>query len=182
MLIEAIGGGLAVAGAIQSIVGGQKQANIQNKQFRLSQQISAQSQRAEAVRNAQARSDFRSAQLRIIQEAQAARSLALSNATTQGVGTQGSTFGGAVGQIAGQVSQQLGDLRGNFARGQQIFKINAEASRLQGQINVLGGQSNRVQRDINDGNALFKLGTSVIGNSTQIGNTFSGIRNALGPQ
>lgn len=155
--------GIASAGA--GIMGGPSDRDL-DIQRATSRRISKESKKIESQRELQMELEGRRQIRQQIRQMVVARSVALTNATNQGAG-QSSGLQGGLSQVAAEGLQNIQGIEQNLAIGRKIFKLNRTITGLQTQFNQA---SSNIQGDQAMSNALIGIGTSLLGNATQIGN------------
>ncbi len=91
-----------------------------------SAQAASASREAESIRKRQMMQESARRQREIYRQSMQARAQAVSNSTLSGVGLDSSAFGGAVGQIAGDVGRQSVALSENTQNSLDLFSANAD--------------------------------------------------------
>lgn len=129
-------------------------------------QILEQERAAEAMRRRMMEIDARRRQLQSVRESQRARSLALSNAASQGA-QYGSGVQGGFGQIAGQTTRNIQEINDALGFGQQMFGINEQISNARMQM----GQA---QTMMSQASGLSSLGGSIMSAGPTLGNIMAG--------
>ena len=167
----------AIAGIGASVYGAQQSASASRNAAAATQQQVAAQQKQEDLRKRQMELEARRRSLEITRQQQRARSLALTNATSQG-GQLGSGLQGGYGQISGQANTQQLALGQNLSIGQQMFGFGQDISNSriayansQSQaafgsgLSSLGGALINSLGPINRLSAGFNPGASFSGNS-----------------
>lgn len=114
--------------------------------------------KAEAARHKQMQLDAQRKQRDLFRQAQQARALALSNATSQGAG-EGTGLQGGFGQIAGSLGRQSTALNENLTIGKTIFDANYQ---------TFEGQSMSAT-----GKGLQDFGSSLVNSADKFGHNFN---------
>lgn len=149
-------GGLAfqVFGGAKSM-GANAQYNKANQDsIRLQQQVEAQRKQAMEL-------DAHRKELEIVRTQQRARSIALTNSTSQGA-AQGSGLQGGYGQIAGQSGFNLEGVQQNLSIGRNIFGLNEQISNNK----ILMSQ---YSQNAQTGQGIASFGQSLFGAAQNIG-------------
>jgi hypothetical protein len=154
-----VGIGISLWGMSESSEAAQRQTEAQKQMIVLEQRVEAQRRQAMEL-------DARSKQMRLLRNAQKARSLALTTATAQGAG-QGSGLQGGYGQISGDVNSSLLNVNQNLDIGRNIFGLNAQISQQKISMAEAGLQAQ-------EGAAYSSLGSSILNSSGTIGKLSSG--------
>lgn len=156
----------AVAGAAISYFGASESAAAAEKSTAAQKAIIEGEQRIEAQKRQAMELDAGRKRLQLVRNAQKARALALTNATSQGAG-QGSGLQGGYGQIAGDTGTSMLGLNQNLMIGRNIFDINAQISQQKIAMAEAGVQAQ-------EGAAYSSAGSSVMGSIGTIGKLSSG--------
>lgn len=110
------------------------------KQYGISQQLVGQEMQAEAQRKQMMELNAQRMSTEVIRNQQRARSLALSNSTSQGA-QQGSGLQGGYGQISGHAGVGLLGINQQLGAGENLFGINSRIMGLRQQYTEAGSQS-----------------------------------------
>jgi len=159
LTLAAIGIGLSASGGVASFLGASKASAAQQRIAQLESQ-------AEQVRKQAMEADARRRKLEVIRNAQRARALALTTATSQGA-AQGSGLAGAYGQIAGQSAWNIAGINEGLNFGRQLFDINSQIS--QQKMNIAGAQTTSAL-----GTGLSNLGGTFMSNLGGMNRIFGG--------
>lgn len=151
----------AAIGTALSAIGGVKQYQAAQSQFGVQQKIFGLEQQAESQRKQMMELNARRSSMETVRNAQRARSLALSNSTSQGA-QFGSGLQGGYGQISGQSGTGLLGISQQRQAGENLFDINAQITQQRQQYSALGSQQAT-------GGAISQLGGTVGGLSRSFG-------------
>jgi len=157
--IAVAGLGLAAAGAYNSYQGAKGQAAAQERMTQVEMQ-------QEKVRQQAMELSAKRQQMEVLRNSQRARSVALSNANSQGA-QFGSGLAGGYGQISGQTGVNLLGINQNLEFGEQMFNLNNQLSQAKISYAQAGTQSSL-------GSGLSSLGGTLIGNASTLGNISKG--------
>lgn len=164
--MAAISTAVAVAGVGFSAYGSYKQYKSSKDMAKANAAIAAEEAEQEAIRRRAAELDAKRRQLELVRNQQRARSLALSNATSQGA-SQGSGLQGGYGQIAGDTGVNLLGITQNQGLSNQIFDSNMQISQ---QRQLLA----KYQGDAAFGQGLSSLGGALLNNMGTINSLSKG--------
>ena len=154
----AVGMGLGLA---STIFGGVTAMQGAQKQYGISQQMVATEQQAEAQRKQMMELNARRQSMEVVRNQQRARSLALSNSTSQGA-QFGSGVQGGYGQISGQSGTGLLGINQQLGAGENLFAINSQLMGLRQQYAAAGSQTYT-------GTAMAGMGQAIGGAMRQYG-------------
>ena len=167
-----VAGIIGAIGLATSAIGLFQANNAQNRATRVQSQISAQSQQVEKQRELQMHLDAMRLRREAIRQMVVTRSQALSNATLAGAGDSSGLQGG-LSQESAKGRQNVLGIYTNEDIGKEIFQRNEAISQL-------GTQLNQAQADVQAGQGLFNLGSSILGSATTVArigtSLFSGSR------
>lgn len=156
----------AVAGGAIAYFGASESADAAGKATAANKQIVEYERQIEAQRRNAMELDYRRKSMQLMRNAQKARALALTNATSQGAG-QGSGLQGGYGQIAGDTGTNALGLSQNVQIGRNIFDLNYQISGQKLALAEAGVQSQ-------EGAAISSAGTSIMSSAGTIGKLSSG--------
>ncbi len=151
----------AAAGLGLSIFGGMQQYSSAKKQFGVQQNIFGLEQQAEAQRKQMMELNANRMSMEVVRNQQRARSLALSNSTSQGA-QFGSGLQGGYGQISGQSGVGLLGISQQLGAGENLFGINKDIMGQRQQYSNLGSQAYT-------GSMISNLGGTIGGLSRSFG-------------
>lgn len=123
----------AIAGFGLQAYGLSRQVAAAKVKAQLEQNIANDEYKAEGVRFQAMSTDARRRELEVIRNAQRARAMAVTTATSQGA-AQGSGLQGAYGQISGQSETNMKAIGDSLNFGTQMFAINADISAQRGAL------------------------------------------------
>lgn len=162
----ATGNPMAIAsGAIglgMSLFGGMKSTEAAKAKAAAEQQISGLEIQQDEVRKRAMELSANRQQIEVLRNAQRARSLALSNSTSQGA-QFGSGLSGGYGQIAGAANWNNTGIQQNLGFGEQMFQLNSMIN--QQKMSISGSAS-----DAATGAGLSSMGKSLMGSFGPIKN------------
>lgn len=159
LLMAGAGLGFQAVGMFNSVSAASQQSEAQMRSIALQQKVEAQRQKAMEL-------DARRKQMELLRNAQKARALALTNATSQGAG-QGSGLQGGYGQISGDAGNTLGGINQNLDIGRSIFGLNSQISQENLNLAKAGQQAAL-------GQGLSSFGGSLINSAGTFGKLASG--------
>jgi hypothetical protein len=182
LIISAIGVGLTAAGTISQMSAQDNlsaaQQKAYGKQAQLSKEAALITKQQEDLRRQQMNYNAAKAKREIIRNAQMARSLSLTAASSQG-GQFSTGYLGSTASISAQEAEQRTSLRQNYMLGKQNFALNAQLTDLQALYNSASGGLNRAQSqytsDSQQNQALIQAGQSLVQYTPQLTNTASGM-------
>ncbi len=149
------------AGIGLSAFGGLKQYESAQAQFGVQQKIFGLEQQAESQRKQMMELNARRQSMEVVRNQQRARSLALSNSTSQGAQFSSGLQGG-YGQISGQSGTGLLGINQQLGAGEALFGINSQIMAQRQQSSALGSQAYT-------GGAISGLGETIGGLSRSYG-------------
>lgn len=165
----ATGNPIAIASGVlglgMSIFGGVKQSQAAQQMAAAKQQIAGLETQQDTVRRSAMELSAKRQQMEVLRNAQRARSLALSNATSQGA-QLGSGLQGGYGQIAGAENWNTSGIKQNLGFGERMFDLNALIN--QQKQNIAGFESNSATAG-----GIAKIGSTLM-------SSFSPIKNLSG--
>lgn len=156
----------AIAGVGLQAYGAAQSAKAADSQARYQQQIAADQQRQEALRQKQMELDARRRQLEIVRQAQRVRAQGLAAATAQGA-QFGSGLAGGYGQISGYSNTNLLGVGQSLELGRQNFAITSDINAAK--YGYAGASSSYAT-----GQGLSSLGGALIQSLGPIGNLSGG--------
>ncbi len=148
------------AGMAASIFGGLKQYGAAQQQFGAEQKIFGLEQQAEAQRKQMMELNANRMSMEVVRNQQRARSLALSNSTSQGA-QFGSGLQGGYGQISGQAGVGLLGISQQLGAGENLFGINKDIMGQRMAYAQAGSQSYTGQAIAGAGSSLFNTSRSL---------------------
>jgi uncharacterized protein HemX len=152
---SSIAGVAAGAGLVASGVG--LYQNIQGQR-----ELSAASKRAEAARERQAELNSLRERRQIIRRAQAARAVALSNATASGAEESSALFG-AFGQIGSEAARSTRASNENLELGREVFAANRDVASAKSTIATGAGLSSFGSDAVNASPRIGAIGSTLFG-------------------
>lgn len=165
MLMMGAGLGMQAFGGLTTNSATREANEAQQRNIQLEQQVEGQ-------RRQMMNLDFQRKSMENLRNAQRARSISLTNATSQGAGF-GSGLQGGYGQIAGQSGTNQVGLNQNFQIGQNVFDLNAQIS--QNKITMANAQMNA-----QTGQGISSFGSSLVNSATTFGRLASGFGSSSG--